>query len=81
MKEKLEIDFTEQDILDSFDFFMENAEHKKREYSLTGIIMEFLAYLEDDIVTSYGNKSYIIKRYIKNVCFNNKEYLYKKYGK
>lgn len=77
----LEIDFTEKDILDSFDYFMENANHKKKEYSLSGIIMEFLDYMEDDIVESYKDKSSYIRKHIKSVCFNNKEYIYNKYEK
>lgn len=82
MEKFIRFDFTEQDILDSFDLFMENYHFKKKEYYLEEIVDEFLHYIYKDIMEAYDKKnSYKCKRYIKNKLLNNAEYLYNKYGK
>lgn len=82
MGDFIKFDFTEQDILDSFDLFMSNATHKKKQYYLDEIINEFLYYMEEDIIKAYGKENlYKCKKYINNRLLNNEEYLYNKYGK
>lgn len=81
MGDYIKFDFTEQDILDSFDYFIQNGKHKKKYYTLGEIIYEFLDYLEDDIIKAYGEENvYKCKKFIKNRLYSNDEYLYNKYG-
>ena len=81
MEEFIKFDFTEQDILDSFEYFMNNVPHKKDIYYLEEIVNEFLEYCKDDIIIAYGitnlNKC---KNYMKNRLLKNSEYLYARYG-
>lgn len=82
MKEEfIKFDFTEQDILDSFEYFMSNAPHKKRIYYLDEIVNEFLEYCKDDIIIAYGVKNLNkCRNYLKNRLLRNSEYLYTRYG-
>ena len=75
-------DFEEKDILDSFDIFIKYGTHKKKYYSLSGIITEFIDYMSNDIEDTYSNKTIQkeIKKYIRGVCFHNKQILLDKYG-
>lgn len=73
-------DFIEEDILDSFDFFIENGKHKKQYYSLSGIINEFIDYMEQDIISAYPKQVIQIKKHIRGVCFRNKTRILDKYG-
>lgn len=75
-------DFLERDILDDFDIFIMNGNHKKKVYSLTGIINEFIDYMEYDIIINYPNKKeqIEIKKHIRGICFKNKSFLFDKYG-
>lgn len=77
-----EKDFTEQDILDDFDIFIIYGTHKKIYYSLSGIINEFIDYIENDIKNVYKEKSIQveIKKHIRGICFRNKNRLLDKYG-
>lgn len=77
-----EKDFIEKDILDDFDMFIMYGTHKKTYYSLSGIINEFIDYIENDIVNIYKEKSIQteIKKHIRGICFRNKEKIFKKYG-
>lgn len=74
--------FLEKDILDDFDIFVEYGRHKKRYYSLSGIINEFIDYMEYDINELYEDKytRNAIKKHIRGVCFRNKGSLLGKYG-
>lgn len=77
-----EKDFTEKDILDDFDVFIIYGTHKKIYYSLSGIINEFIDYIETDIKNVYKEKSIQveIKKHIRGICFRNKNRLLDKYG-
>lgn len=77
-----EKDFTERDILDDFDIFIIYGTHKKIYYSLSGIINEFIDYIENDIKNVYKDKSIQmeIKKHIRGICFRNKNRLLNKYG-
>lgn len=77
-----EKDFLEKDVLDSFDIFMQYGKHKKEYYSLSGIINEFIDYMDFDIKTIYHDKStqMEIKKHIRGICFRNKGILFGKYG-
>lgn len=77
-----EKDFVETDILDSFDIFMQYGEHKKDCYSLSGIINEFIDYMDNDIKETYSNKNIQddVKKHIRGICFHNKNKLFDKYG-
>jgi RAB protein geranylgeranyltransferase component A len=77
----IKFEFTEQDILDSFDYFMKNGEHKKKRYYLEEIVDEFLDYAEADMLEAYGKENlYKCKKYIRNRLYGNDEYLYNMYG-
>lgn len=77
----IKFDFTEQDILDSFDLFMKNGNHKKKQYYLEEIIDEFLQWIEKDIIETYGKENLgKCKKYLRNKLYNNEEYLYDNYG-
>ena len=58
MEKFIKFNFTEQDILDSFDIFMENEIHKKKEYYLEEIVEEFLDYMKADIIENYGKENF-----------------------
>lgn len=75
--------FLEKDILDDFDIFMCYGTLKKERYSLSGIINEFIYYMEKDIKDNYKDKviQNEIKKHIRGICFKNKATLYKLYGK
>ena len=77
-----EKDFTERDILDDFDIFIIYGTHKKTYYSLSGIINEFIDYIDDDIRNIYKDRSIQveIKKHIMGICFKNKNRLLDKYG-
>lgn len=77
----VKFDFTEQDILDSFEVFMQNGKHKKKRYYLEEIVSEFLLYMEEDIIEAYGKENlYMCKKYIRNRLYSNDEFLYNRYG-
>lgn len=81
MGDFIKFDFTEKDILDSFDIFMEYGKHIKKYYYLDEIIDEFLYYMTEDIIETYGKKNlYKCKKFLRNKLNNNEEYLYNKYG-
>ena len=81
MGDFIKFDFTEKDILDSFDIFMEYGKHIKKYYYLDKIIDEFLYYMTEDIIETYGKENlYKCKKFLKNKLNNNSEYLYNKYG-
>ena len=81
MGDFIKFDFTEKDILDSFDIFMEYGKHIKKYYYLDEIIDEFLQYMAKDIIETYGKENlYKCKKFLKNKLNNNSEYLYNKYG-
>lgn len=75
-------DFLEKDVLDSFDIFMQYGKHKKKYYSLSGIINEFIDYMDYDIKHIYQDKftQTEIKKHIRGICFRNKSILFEKYG-
>lgn len=75
-------DFEEKDVLDSFDIFIMYGVHKKKYYSLSGIINEFIDYMYNDIKNAYPNKEMQkeIKKHIRGICFSNKNILFEKYG-
>lgn len=77
-----EKDFVEKDILDDFDMFIIYGKHKKVYYSLSGIINEFIDYIDNDIRNIYKDKSIQmeIKKHIRGICFRNKNRLLDKYG-
>lgn len=77
-----EKDFVEKDILDDFDMFIIYGKHKKVYYSLSGIINEFIDYIDNDIRNIYKDKStqMEIKKHIRRICFRNKNRLLDKYG-
>ena len=77
-----EKDFTERDILDDFDIFIMYGTHKKTYDSLSGIINEFIDYIDDDIRNIYKDRSIQveIKKHIRGICFRNKNRLLDKYG-
>lgn len=77
-----ERDFVEKDILDDFDMFIIYGKHKKVYYSLSGIINEFIDYIDNDIRNIYKDKStqMEIKKHIRGICFRNKNRLLDKYG-
>ena len=77
----IKFDFTEQDILDSFDLFMKNGNHKKERYYLEEIVDEFLQWIETDIIETYGKENlYKCKKFLRNKLYKNEEYLYDNYG-
>ena len=81
MGDFIKFDFTEKDILDSFDIFMEYGKHIKKYYYLDEIIDEFLYYMTEDIIKTYGKENlYKCKKFLRNKLNNNEEYLYNKYG-
>ena len=81
MGDFVKFDFTEKDILDSFDTFMKYGKHTKKYYYLDEIIDEFLYYMTKDIIETYGKENlYKCKKFLKNKLNNNEEYLYNKYG-
>ena len=81
MGDFVKFDFTEKDILDSFDIFMEYGKHIKKYYYLDEIIDEFLYYMAEDIIETYGKENlYKCKKFLRNKLNNNEEYLYNKYG-
>lgn len=75
-------DFEEKDVLDSFDIFIKYGSFKKECYSLSGIITEFINYMNSDIENAYPNKDIQkeIRKHIRGICFNNKKVLLDKYG-
>ena len=81
MGDFVKFDFTEKDILDSFDIFMKDGKHTKKYYYLDEIIDEFLYYMTKDIIETYGKENlYKCKKFLRNKLNNNEEYLYNKYG-
>lgn len=81
MGDFVKFDFTEKDILDSFDIFMKYRKHTKKYYYLDEIIDEFLYYMTEDIIETYGKENlYKCKKFLRNKLYNNEEYLYNKYG-
>ena len=81
MGDFVKFDFTEKDILDSFDIFMKYGKHTKTYYYLDEIIDEFLYYMTEDIIETYGKENlYKCKKFLRNKLNNNEEYLYNKYG-
>ena len=81
MGDFVNFDFTEKDILDSFDIFMKYGKHTKKYYYLDEIIDEFLYYMTEDIIETYGKENlYKCKKFLRNKLNNNEEYLYNKYG-
>ena len=81
MGDFVKFDFTEKDILDSFDIFMKYEKHTKKYYYLDEIIDEFLYYMTEDIIETYGKENlYKCKKFLRNKLNNNEEYLYNKYG-
>ena len=81
MGDFVKFDFTEKDILDSFDIFIQYGKHTKKYYYLDEIIDEFLQYMAKDIIETYGKENlYKCKKFLKNKLNNNSEYLYNKYG-
>ena len=50
-------------------------------YYLDEIIDEFLYYMTEDIIKTYGKENlYKCKKFLRNKLNNNEEYLYNKYG-
>ena len=81
MGDFVKFDFTEKDILDSFDIFMKYGKHTQKYYYLDEIIDEFLYYMTEDIIETYGKENlYKCKKFLRNKLNNNEEYLYNKYG-
>lgn len=82
MEKIWEKDFLENDVMDSFDIFIMYGNHKKQYYSLSGIINEFIDYMDKDIQDNYQNKAMQqeIKKHIRGICFKNKRKILLKYG-
>ena len=81
MEEKfVKFDFTERDILDSFECYVESGRTRKKDYYFKEIVFEFVDYLEDDIIKAYGKENlYKCKKFIKNKLFSNMDYICNKY--
>lgn len=71
-QEFIKFDFTKRDILDSFEFYLENHNVKDKTYE--EIVYDFLHYIKEDIIEAYDddNARKQCKGYIKKVVFNNK---------
>ena len=77
----VKFDFTERDVLDSFEIYVESGKTKRKDYYLKDIIYEFLDYMEDDIIKAYGEENlYKCKKFMKNKLFANTDYLCEKYS-
>ena len=77
----IDFDFSKRDVLDSFEFFVENVFHEKKRYYLNEIVNEFLLYMEKDIIEVYGKENLSqCKKYFKKILYDNEEYLYNKYN-
>ena len=60
---------------------MKYGKHTKKYYYLDEIIDEFLYYMTEDIIETYGKENlYKCKKFLRNKLNNNEEYLYNKYG-
>ena len=63
----VKFDFTERDILDSFECYVESGRTKKKDYYFKEIVFEFADYMEDDIIKAYGKENlYKCKKFITN---------------